>query len=80
MCCHIFDGLKSILKCEMNICPAILVRNVTAISDFCFPDVNEGSQNFDPSDAAPCHSDCWGTGGMQEGNKETELSQYSGGT
>lgn len=50
----------------MKLCPAILVRNVTAISDFCSPDVNEGSQNFDPSDAAPCHSDCRGAGGCKK--------------
>ena len=42
MCYYISDGAKGILKCEMKICPAILVRNGTAISDFCSPDVNEG--------------------------------------
>lgn len=56
MCYHIFYGLKSILKYEMKVCPAILIRNVIAISDFCSPDVNEGSPNLDPLDAY--QSDC----------------------
>ena len=35
-------------------------RNVTAISDFRPPKVNEGSQNCDPADATiPSHGNCW---------------------
>ena len=38
----------------MKISP-VLSRNVTAISDFWPPNVNEGSQIFDPGDAATLH-------------------------
>ena len=30
------------------------------------PNVNEGSQNFNPVDAASLHGDCWGTGRIRE--------------
>ena len=46
---------------------------MSAISDFWPPNVNEGSQNCDPVDAATLYSDCWGDGEQkkpgEQGNK-----------
>ena len=49
-----------------HLLPYSSTRNVTAISDFWPPNVNEGSQNCDPANAATRNSDCWGAGEMQE--------------
>ena len=47
------------LGCEMRISPAILINNVTAISDFCPPNVNKSSPNCNPGGAATSpHGDC----------------------
>ena len=44
---------------EMKIYPAISVnKKCPVISDFWPPNVNEGSQNSDPADAATPHGDC----------------------
>ena len=61
--------------CEMKyFLPYQSARNVTAISHFGAPHVNEGSQRehnaCDPADAITRHGDCWGAwvgwGGIQE--------------
>ena len=44
----------------------IYIRNVTALCDFWPPNVNEGSQNCGPEDAATTCGDCWGARGVQE--------------
>ena len=46
--------------------PCWYTSNVTGNSDLRSPNVNEGSQNFYPVDAATLHGDCWGAGGIQE--------------
>ena len=47
------------LECDMKyFLPYWLARSVTAVSDFWPPNVNEGFQNFNPTDATPLHGDC----------------------
>ena len=72
------------ISCEKEISPAILI-NKTCHSHqwFLAPNMNEGSQNCDPADAATPLGDCWGAGGMQEAGwirKQTGLAPDISGT
>ena len=59
--------LLQIQSCEMKISPAVSTnKKCHNHQRFLPPNVNEGSQNCDPADAAIPLSDCWGARGMQE--------------
>ena len=55
------------LNCDMKISPVISInKQYHSYQQFLASKCEKGSQNWDPTDAATLHSDCWGVRGMQE--------------